>query len=86
MLAEALAVGVVLSQALPLALGIITVVEGPAFEKKEDQFDLRYNGGHHVTLISSKPSIVWEEPEAYFPVSTEIRVQTTLGYRVELMS
>jgi hypothetical protein len=51
-----------------LTLGVATVVHSPAFQHSKHSFDLRLNGGRHVTLISSKPSIVWHEPEAYFPV------------------
>ena len=73
-------------------VGIATVavktllVDGPAFERISDQFDLRINYGDHIRLISSKPApIVWEEPEAYFPVRNEIRVPVSLGYKVETL-
>ena len=65
-------------------LAIKTIVDGPAFEQKSAHFDLRINYGDHVRLIASKPApIVWEEPEASFPVHNEIRVPVTMGYKVE---
>jgi hypothetical protein len=78
MLAALLASAIVLPF---VCIGLIAakalVIDGPAFEAKSDKFDLRINNGNHVRLISSKPApIVWEEPEAYFPVNTERRVVT----------
>jgi hypothetical protein len=49
-------------------IGIKTITEGPAFQGKSSRFDLRLNHGGHVRLISSKPVVMWEEPEAYFHV------------------
>ena len=65
-------------------LAVKTVIDGPAFEQKSAHFDLRINYGDHVRLIASKPApIVWEDPEAFFPVHNEIRIPVPLGYKVE---
>jgi hypothetical protein len=67
-------------------LAVKTVVDGPAFERKSSRFDLRINYGDHVRLIALKPApIIWEEPEAYFPVHNQIRVPVPLGYKVETL-
>jgi len=87
MLSTILAIAIVSSYAGVVLLSIKNLTEAPAFESKKNSFDLRINYGTHVRLISCKPAPVkWEQPEAYFPVATERRVQTTLGYRVELMA
>jgi hypothetical protein len=79
----------VLSYGLFIAMSIVTVAQQPLFNSKQDNFDLRlFLGEDKVMLVRTHASIVWEEPdqiehEGYFPAHNEIRVPTTLGYKVE---
>jgi hypothetical protein len=85
MLAIALASLLVFAYVSVAVLAVKTLLEAPAFEHKTTHFDLRINYGDHIRVISSKPAIVWETPEAVIPVATERRVPVYLGYRVEIM-
>jgi hypothetical protein len=66
-----------------------SIITGPAFEKKDTStFDLYMFFGEQVRAVAAKPIVpgsilLWEEPEAYFHVYTELRIPVSLGYRVD---
>jgi hypothetical protein len=56
------------------------VISGPAFEKKAKTFEV-VTFQDRAMAVASKPAkeIVWEEPEAYFPIR---RLPVRLGYKI----
>ena len=73
--------GLALSYVGLFIMALVTILHPPAFRK--ESFDLRLSDGLHVKLVQARPSIVWHEPDAYFPIRTEIRQPVRIGYKIE---